>query len=120
MTLFLKKCHDSLIGNFANVLVIVQINAAEFSCPYWFSPGAKSIIHKILDPNHRTVSILFQLFQFEVGDCIQLQYYLLCTSMECIKFQGPKRLLDHFSQQLAVTKLVNLLILRYSVQITLP
>lgn len=31
-----------------------KINAAEFSCPYWFSPGAKSIIHKILDPNHRT------------------------------------------------------------------
>ncbi|GMP60133.1 hypothetical protein CsSME_00023132 [Camellia sinensis var. sinensis] len=28
-----------------------KINVAEFSCPIWFSPGAKSLIHKILDPN---------------------------------------------------------------------
>ncbi|XP_062078077.1 CBL-interacting serine/threonine-protein kinase 24-like isoform X1 [Humulus lupulus] len=31
-----------------------KINAAKFSCPYWFSHGAKSLIHKILDPNPRT------------------------------------------------------------------
>ncbi|XP_044471537.1 CBL-interacting serine/threonine-protein kinase 24-like isoform X2 [Mangifera indica] len=31
-----------------------KINAAEFSCPVWFSSGAKSLIHKILDPNPRT------------------------------------------------------------------
>ncbi|PON89026.1 Calcium/calmodulin-dependent/calcium-dependent protein kinase [Trema orientale] len=31
-----------------------KINAAEFSCPYWFSHGAKSLIHKILDPNPKT------------------------------------------------------------------
>ncbi|KAL5769009.1 hypothetical protein ACOSP7_015566 [Xanthoceras sorbifolium] len=31
-----------------------KINAAEFSCPFWFSPAAKSLIHKILDPNPKT------------------------------------------------------------------
>ncbi|XP_030553060.1 CBL-interacting serine/threonine-protein kinase 24-like isoform X1 [Rhodamnia argentea] len=31
-----------------------KINAAEFSCPFWFSPGAKSLIPKILDPNPKT------------------------------------------------------------------
>ncbi|XP_058074437.1 CBL-interacting protein kinase 24-like [Magnolia sinica] len=28
-----------------------KINAAEFSCPPWISPGAESLIHRILDPN---------------------------------------------------------------------
>ncbi|GAB2289205.1 Son of sevenless 2 [Dionaea muscipula] len=28
-----------------------KINAAEFICPFWFSPGAKSLIDRILDPN---------------------------------------------------------------------
>ncbi|XP_022961147.1 CBL-interacting serine/threonine-protein kinase 24 isoform X2 [Cucurbita moschata] len=32
----------------------MKINAAEYSCPYWFSPGAKSLIQKILDPNPKT------------------------------------------------------------------
>lgn len=31
-----------------------KVNAADFSCPFWFSSGAKSLIHKILDPNPRT------------------------------------------------------------------
>ncbi|XP_009607229.1 CBL-interacting serine/threonine-protein kinase 24 isoform X1 [Nicotiana tomentosiformis] len=31
-----------------------KINAAEFSCPFWFSPGATSLIRKIIDPNPRT------------------------------------------------------------------
>ncbi|KAJ0030227.1 hypothetical protein Pint_13007 [Pistacia integerrima] len=31
-----------------------KINAAEYSCPYWFSSGVKSLIHKILDPNPKT------------------------------------------------------------------
>ncbi|KAJ4708252.1 Non-specific serine/threonine protein kinase [Melia azedarach] len=31
-----------------------KINAAEFACPFWFSPGAKSLIHKILDLNPKT------------------------------------------------------------------
>ncbi|GMP60134.1 hypothetical protein CsSME_00023132 [Camellia sinensis var. sinensis] len=34
-----------------------KINVAEFSCPIWFSPGAKSLIHKILDPNPEIVSM---------------------------------------------------------------
>ncbi|XP_006657117.3 CBL-interacting protein kinase 24 [Oryza brachyantha] len=28
-----------------------KITAGQFSCPYWFSPGVTSLIHKILDPN---------------------------------------------------------------------
>lgn len=32
----------------------MKINAAEYSCPYWFSSGAKSLIQKILDPNPKT------------------------------------------------------------------
>ncbi|XP_062229186.1 CBL-interacting protein kinase 24-like [Phragmites australis] len=28
-----------------------KITAAQYSCPYWFSPGAKSLIQRILDPN---------------------------------------------------------------------
>lgn len=31
-----------------------KINAADFSCPIWFSSGARSLIHKILDPNPET------------------------------------------------------------------
>ncbi|KAK6945113.1 Protein kinase domain, partial [Dillenia turbinata] len=31
-----------------------KISAADFSCPYWFSPGSRSLIHKILDPNPKT------------------------------------------------------------------
>ncbi|XP_058113349.1 CBL-interacting protein kinase 24-like isoform X2 [Magnolia sinica] len=31
-----------------------KINVAEFSCPPWFSPGANSLLHRILDPNPKT------------------------------------------------------------------
>ncbi|OWM65921.1 CBL-interacting serine/threonine-protein kinase 24 [Punica granatum] len=31
-----------------------KINAADFSCPYWFSPSAKLLIENILDPNPTT------------------------------------------------------------------
>ncbi|KAK1311928.1 CBL-interacting protein kinase 24 [Acorus calamus] len=31
-----------------------KVSAAEFSCPPWFSFGAKTLIHKILDPNPNT------------------------------------------------------------------
>ncbi|KAG5226108.1 hypothetical protein OIU76_027115 [Salix suchowensis] len=31
-----------------------SINAAEYSCPLWFSPGAKALIDKILNPNPKT------------------------------------------------------------------
>ncbi|KAK6151773.1 hypothetical protein DH2020_014408 [Rehmannia glutinosa] len=31
-----------------------KINAAQFSCPFWFSPAVTSLIHKILDPNPET------------------------------------------------------------------
>lgn len=35
---------------------IQQIEKAEFSCPSWFPIGAKSLIHRILDPNPASVS----------------------------------------------------------------
>ncbi|KAF5455935.1 hypothetical protein F2P56_025461 [Juglans regia] len=35
-----------------------KIEKAEFSCPSWFPVGAKSLIHRILDPNPQTVSIV--------------------------------------------------------------
>ncbi|KAL3622399.1 Son of sevenless 2 [Castilleja foliolosa] len=35
-----------------------KINAAQFSCPFWFSPAATSLIHKILDPNPESINIL--------------------------------------------------------------
>ncbi|KAF8393212.1 hypothetical protein HHK36_021453 [Tetracentron sinense] len=31
-----------------------KINGAEFSCPSWFSPEVKLLIHRILDPNPKT------------------------------------------------------------------
>jgi len=31
-----------------------KITAAQYSCPYWFSPGATSLIRRIIDPNPRT------------------------------------------------------------------
>ncbi|GAB4828275.1 Son of sevenless 2 [Ancistrocladus abbreviatus] len=31
-----------------------KISAAEFTCPFWFSPSAKSLIDKILDPNPKS------------------------------------------------------------------
>lgn len=39
------------------VCLFFQIERAEFSCPSWFPVGAKSLIHRILDPNPDTVSI---------------------------------------------------------------
>jgi serine/threonine protein kinase len=35
-----------------------QISEAQFSCPSWFSAGAKNLITRILDPNPTTVSII--------------------------------------------------------------
>lgn len=49
---------DPEIGS--NLLVIFcmfQIYRAEFTCPSWFSPGARKMISKILDPNPNTVRI---------------------------------------------------------------
>lgn len=31
-----------------------KVSSADFSCPHWFSAGAKSLINKILDPNPET------------------------------------------------------------------
>ncbi|XP_054805611.1 CBL-interacting protein kinase 24 [Prosopis cineraria] len=31
-----------------------RINAAAFKCPFWFSAGAETLLHKILDPNPKT------------------------------------------------------------------
>jgi serine/threonine protein kinase len=33
-----------------------KIYRAEFSCPSWFSSGARKLLSKLLDPNAKTVS----------------------------------------------------------------
>lgn len=53
------KCYGLFCTNFLLLLILTQIKAAEFSCPFWFSPGATSLIQKIIDPNPQTVSALY-------------------------------------------------------------
>ena len=43
-----------------------KITAAQYSCPYWFSPGATSLIRRIIDPNPRTVSKCTSLFRSSI------------------------------------------------------
>lgn len=52
-TIFLIRVPFSSL--FFNVL---QIDNAEFTCPSYFSLGAKALIRRILDPNPETVSFL--------------------------------------------------------------
>lgn len=47
--------------DFSFCRLYLQISAAEFVCPLWFPAGAKALIHKILDPNPKTVSRLICL-----------------------------------------------------------
>lgn len=54
---------------------LLQIENAEFSCPSWFPVGAKSLIHKILDPNPETVSICL-LMRIEI-----VLFYSLLSSI---------------------------------------
>ncbi|XLV03082.1 hypothetical protein S245_017419, partial [Arachis hypogaea] len=35
----------------------ILINAAEFVCPFWFFAGAKTLIQKIMDLNHKTCRV---------------------------------------------------------------
>nr|KAJ0199944.1 hypothetical protein LSAT_V11C600328670 [Lactuca sativa] len=39
-----------------------KVSAAEFSYPFWFPSGAKSLLDKIMDPNPQTVSIYNNIF----------------------------------------------------------
>jgi hypothetical protein len=52
-------------------LVDAWINAAKYSCPFWFSPVAKALIDKILDPNPKTVSSLLHYINLitDLGLC---------------------------------------------------
>ena len=51
-----------------NSVHMFQIGRADFACPSWFSPEAKRLLKRILDPNPLTVSselkafLLFHLF----------------------------------------------------------
>lgn len=47
-----------------HLLANAQVSAAEFSYPFWFPSGAKSLLDKILDPNPETVSICFKMSLF--------------------------------------------------------
>jgi len=40
----------------------LQISNAEFSCPSWFSAGAKRLIRRILNPNPTMVSVSITSF----------------------------------------------------------
>ena len=43
-------------SNFFFLEFFLQIEKVEFSCTSWFPLAAKSLIHRILDPNPETVS----------------------------------------------------------------
>ncbi|KAG8372703.1 hypothetical protein BUALT_Bualt12G0094300 [Buddleja alternifolia] len=58
-----------------------KINAAQFSCPFWFSPAATSLIRKILDPNPETI-LDFRWASSFLPELVYLQR---------IKIQGIKR-----------------------------
>ncbi|XP_034218957.1 CBL-interacting serine/threonine-protein kinase 8 isoform X3 [Prunus dulcis] len=45
--------------------VAPEIEKAEFSCPSWFPVGAKSLIHRILDPNPETRTTIEQIRDHE-------------------------------------------------------
>ena len=56
-----------------NSVHMFQIGRADFACPSWFSPEAKRLLKRILDPNPLTVSselkafLLFHEFFFLLG-----------------------------------------------------
>ena len=50
----LKNWHFRI--HFLLFLSLLQISEAQFTCPSWFSAGAKRLINRILDPNPSTVS----------------------------------------------------------------
>jgi serine/threonine protein kinase len=65
-----------------------KITAGQFSCPYWFSPGATSLIHRILDPNPKTVSTHTRLFHciFKKQIILYSKVYLKLPKYSCHQF----------------------------------
>ncbi|KAF8404758.1 hypothetical protein HHK36_009647 [Tetracentron sinense] len=68
-TLYSKASSFLKLEKFASSVLLVNnchlekvIEQGEFSCPSWFPLGAKSLIHRILDPNPETVSISDKTF----------------------------------------------------------
>lgn len=57
-------------------LFFVQIEKAQFSCPPWFPVGAKSLIHRILDPNPEHVRICFVEQDFFLNVKVVLRHCL--------------------------------------------
>ncbi|KAB1200410.1 CBL-interacting serine/threonine-protein kinase 8 [Morella rubra] len=49
-----KKGEDFVSGQYVSLSINFIIEKSEFSCPSWFPVGAKSLIHRILDPNPQT------------------------------------------------------------------
>lgn len=64
-----------------------QINKADFSCPSWFPVGAKSLIHRILDPNPETVSSLCAMMLVTVYDLHYVAFfYIICLVCICAAY----------------------------------
>ncbi|URE44558.1 cbl-interacting protein kinase [Musa troglodytarum] len=53
-----------------------KINAAEFTCPAWFSSGAKSLIYRILDPNPQTRTLRV----YKEADLLRMDMQGCCTA----------------------------------------
>ncbi|PAN23396.1 hypothetical protein PAHAL_4G088500 [Panicum hallii] len=56
-----------------------KITAAEYSCPYWFSPGATSLIRRILDPNPRTDKYVSEEVTHKDGGPLMMNAFEMIT-----------------------------------------
>ncbi|KAI4368527.1 hypothetical protein MLD38_017074 [Melastoma candidum] len=56
-----------------------KINDAEFSCPFWFSPGATSLIQKILDPNPKTEEYVAERSESREGGPLLMNAFEMIT-----------------------------------------
>uniref|UniRef100_A0A7N2N6C5 non-specific serine/threonine protein kinase n=1 Tax=Quercus lobata TaxID=97700 RepID=A0A7N2N6C5_QUELO len=80
-----------------------KIDKAEFSCPSWFPVAAKSLIHRILDPNPETfvTDLLFANDTILFCDAIVEQPFYIRIVLTCFEdLIGLKENLSTFNQAL--------------------
>ncbi|XWS17137.1 hypothetical protein CRYUN_Cryun33cG0042600 [Craigia yunnanensis] len=73
-----------------------KINAAQFSCPFWFSPGAKSLIQKILDPNPKT---RIQIEEIKKDPWFQKHYVPVRPREEEVNLDDVRAVFDDIEDQ---------------------